>query len=145
MQQKKKYTSPKVTYSSNNKYDLSRGFDKKNKQKMSWSFAGWGAVGALLIAVFLFVLANAKLMDKPYVSVAYWLETFADFDITIPLDRLFSVIPAVDLPDWLTFAEVPINFLTSVLNLFVGSVGVLINVLEMMLYFIGKFVLFVSG
>lgn len=113
--------------------------------KKGFSFAGWGAVGTLVLALFLFVAVNAKITGKPYVGLEYWLQVLEDMPVTIPINELFTLIEPVNLPDWLIFAEVPLNFVLNVINLFAGSVGVLLNLVKMLEYFVLKFVLFIAG
>lgn len=139
---KKKYVSPSATYTEKNKFDLSRGYEKPQKH---FSFPSIGAVGALLISVFLFVAVHAKITGQEFKGLAYWLQVFQDCPVTIDISKLYNLIPPVDFPEAFDWAESIINFITNLINVFGGSVAVLINVLEMLLWFIGKFIFSFGG
>lgn len=116
----------------------------KSSRLSNRSIPSIGGILSILLVIFIVFVVHLKILDKPYIGVAYWLEVFSECPITIDISLLYNVIPSIQLPEYLGFLEFFVNFLIDTTNIFVGSLGVLGNLVQMIVWFVGKIFVVIS-
>lgn len=142
VKKKKAYTSPTLE---NNLEKVPLSKRLRSSLQEHYALPSTGSVFAVIFALLVLSVVFANLMGADYTPVSYWLEVLQDMPVTIDLQVMFNLIPAVVLPEWLGFLEGIINFVVNLINLSFGCVSALINCLQVILYFLGKLLALVGA